>query len=58
MDAPDTDTGRTALMQAALGGRLDLIKLLLDRGANAKSAGKDGYTPLLYAFGEHADEII
>ncbi len=38
--------GRTALFVAARNNRLDAVRLLLDRGANAKAAATDGQTPL------------
>jgi uncharacterized protein len=38
--------GETALMLAALQGRLDLVRRLLDRGA---SVAQEGWTPLHYA---------
>jgi len=40
--------GLTALHYAVRGGKLPLIKLLLDRGARANALDADGLTPLLH----------
>jgi ankyrin repeat protein/truncated hemoglobin YjbI len=40
--------GLTALHYAVRGGKLPLIKLLLERGANANALDLDGLTPLLH----------
>jgi ankyrin repeat protein len=40
--------GLTALHYAVRGGKLPLIKLLLERGAPADGLGEDGLTPLLH----------
>ena len=40
--------GLTALHYAVRGGKLPLIKLLLERGAEVNSLDKDGLTPLLH----------
>src|SRR6185295_11834530 len=40
--------GLTALHYAVRGGKLPLIKLLVDRGAQANALGEDGLTPLLH----------
>ncbi len=39
--------GLTALHYAVRGGKLPLIKLLLERGAQANALDEDGLTPLL-----------
>lgn len=41
--------GRTAATQAAIYADVDLLRLLLDRGADLKRADEDGMTPLMYA---------
>ena len=46
--------GRTALFVAARNNRLDAVRLLLDRGANAKAAATDGQTPALHRLPAHA----
>jgi ankyrin repeat protein len=43
--------GFTALMWAAGQGRDDVMKLLLDRGANAHAQARDGSEPLIFAAG-------
>ena len=40
----------TALMRAAWAGNVDIVKLLLEKGANARAQGKEGWTTLHYTF--------
>jgi ankyrin repeat protein len=40
MLAPPAQDGRTSLIQASIGGYLDLVRLLLDRGASVNAADK------------------
>jgi ankyrin repeat protein len=42
------ETG-TALLQASHGGFLEKVKALLEVGADERSAGRDGWTPLIWA---------
>ena len=42
-------TGSTPLSDAAFRGNLELVKLLLDRGANVNATNRDGNTPLIGA---------
>ena len=53
MDGGDTTlhAGTTPLMRAARAGDSAVIRLLLDRGADAKLATKDGNTALMFAAG-------
>jgi ankyrin repeat protein len=46
--------GETLLMQAALYGPTDMLKLLLDQGADANGANKAGATALMRAAGDSA----
>lgn len=50
---PDINTrdesGETALMQASKSGHLEVIKLLLAKGADANAKSKDGTTALIHA---------
>ena len=39
-----TDSGRTPLMRAALGGKIEVVRELLKRGANKKLKDNDGKT--------------
>ncbi|HEY1885631.1 MAG TPA: ankyrin repeat domain-containing protein, partial [Roseiarcus sp.] len=48
IDAQDRE-GKTALAKAAEADKLPLIRLLLERGANANVRAVDGSAPLLYA---------
>lgn len=46
----DTDErGESALMKAAWMGKLEIVKILIDAGANAKQTDKYSYTPLMKA---------
>ncbi len=51
--APDAENEvqHTALMSAARNGQLDVVRLLLDRGANAWHRNAEGFTPLHCAVG-------
>ena len=40
-------TGSTPLSDAAFRGNLEIVKLLLDRGANVNATNRDGNTPLI-----------
>ena len=43
-------TGATALMMASEGGRLEVVRLLVERGANVNAARKsDGCTAMMWA---------
>jgi hypothetical protein len=42
-------TGSTPLGDAALHGNLEIVKLLIDRGANVNATNRDGNTPLIIA---------
>src|SRR5215471_3944124 len=47
--AVDSDWGGTPLMTAAYYGNLNIVVLLLERGANVKAVNRDGGTALHYA---------
>jgi ankyrin repeat protein len=42
----------TALMEAALAGRADIMRLLLDAGANARLRNRNGFTVRDYVRGK------
>lgn len=46
--------GNTLLMQAALAGRAETMRLLLERGANAGATNGNGATALMFAAGDAA----
>lgn len=48
VDQPD-ESGTTALMRAATGGRLELVESLLDGGADPMATNDAGRTPLMFA---------
>ena len=48
VDHPD-ESGTTALMRAASGGRLELVESLLDGGADPMASNDAGRTPLMFA---------
>jgi YVTN family beta-propeller protein len=51
-------TGSTPLSDAAFRGNLEIVKLLLDRGANMNATNRDGNTPLITAtFMCHAEVV-
>jgi len=58
LDRPYGQTGRTLLYQAAYEGHLDLVKLLVARGANLGSAHVSGSTPLHGACWEGRVEVV
>ena len=49
VDATDEQHGNTALMLAANGGHIDILRLLLDAGADVHIKAKDGWTALVAA---------
>jgi len=56
--AKEADGGRTALAEAALTGKLELVKLLLERGAEINTTDCAGYTPIsLAALRGHLDVV-
>lgn len=46
IDWREPASGQTALMAASLSGHVNVIKALLERGADRTRGEKDGYTPL------------
>jgi uncharacterized protein len=51
-------SGRTPLMGAAVNGHLDLVKLLVNYGANIKAMDKDGKTATNWAQEMNHTEIV
>ena len=45
INARDARTGQTCLMASTLRGNVDMVMLMLERGADATVPEKDGYTP-------------
>jgi hypothetical protein len=56
VDARDAQ-GRTALLRAVVAGRVDHVKLLLQRGADPTVADASGRTPLALALAEGREDI-
>jgi ankyrin repeat protein len=52
LDAKSEDRGSTALMEAALKGSSDLVRLLIDKGVDLDTQSKNGQTALMLAVGE------
>jgi hypothetical protein len=52
VNLPSTDRGNTALMEAAIRGNTELLKTLLNRGAEIDTQSKNGQTALMMAIGE------
>jgi ankyrin repeat protein len=60
-DADSVTNGRfpwTPLMHAASRGRLDLCRLLLERGANPRAEDLDSFTPITLAAAEGHWEVV
>jgi ankyrin repeat protein len=49
VNASETKGGQTALMWAAADRSADMVKLLLEHGADARARSTGGFTPLLFA---------
>ncbi|UCD74295.1 MAG: ankyrin repeat domain-containing protein [Phycisphaerales bacterium] len=58
VDAVDTRTGRTPLMQAAEGNQVEAIRLLLNAGASLEAKNKIGGTALSWATGFGKAEAV
>ena len=50
--------GWTALLVASSNGHLNIVKLLLDHGADPKAVTNDGTTPLIAAAGEGWEDVV
>ncbi|MDG3004835.1 ankyrin repeat domain-containing protein [Paludisphaera mucosa] len=53
----DQYDGHSLLAEAARCGRVDVVKTLIDRGADFHAVGRDGLTPLEWAVREGRDEV-
>lgn len=51
-------SGNTALILAATAGHLDVVKLLIERGADINFEGHEGNTALIYISTMHCNEIM
>ena len=52
-----SDEGRTALISAAARGDLEVVKLLIQRGADPNVTDNNGYTALLHALEARYDQV-
>jgi ankyrin repeat protein len=58
VNARDERFGRTALMWAAQNGHIEVMHLLLDRGAEIDASAQDGETALMLAAGDGRAEAV
>jgi len=58
VDVNIEEHGRTALMHAAYGGKLEAVNFLIDNGADVNKKGKEGMTALMYASKEGYLEVV
>ncbi|PMD55239.1 ankyrin, partial [Hyaloscypha bicolor E] len=49
---------RTPLYRASMNGHVDIVKLLLEKGADVNAADRDGQTPLYRAFANRHVDIV
>ena len=49
VDVKETQQGHTALMRAAAGRHPEVVRALVDHGADVHAASRGGFTPLLFA---------
>lgn len=50
--------GKTALMYAASDNAIDVVRLLIESGADVNAKNNDGLTALMYAEEEDAAEVM
>jgi ankyrin repeat protein len=58
VDAPQDSIGQTALMGAAVSGKVETVKALLEAGANVLVKDRDGRTAIDHAEKGGNEEII
>ena len=52
------ESGQTALMFAALTGKVKMVEYLISAGADLRAKDKEGNTPLSLAKTQGADEVV
>ena len=58
VNAQEELAGRTALMAAAAAGRLEVVKLLIDKSANLQAKDSGGWTALMVAVREERTDVV
>jgi ankyrin repeat protein len=58
INAMEDKRGWTPLMLATLYGHLDIVKVLVEKGANVSAKGKDGRTPIMVAWSKDTVEFL
>lgn len=58
LEAKGIDNDLLILLEAAKHGHVDLVRILLGKGANVNNRIRDGWTPLLVAVAEGHSEVV
>jgi ankyrin repeat protein len=58
VDATDDYLGRTPLIVAAMGGHIQIVAILLAKGADVRVRDMEGWTAMRYARGFGRDDIV
>ena len=58
VDTRNPHTGKTALSHAAFEGHVEVVKLLISKGADPRLVDKHGYSPLMLAAAKNHHDVI